>query len=346
MLLNSVDSIPHLSTMYRQLLNKGTLVTDSMSNFIRGAFCALCLLISIGCGAKPGTDPASTSEDSLSGAIRIDGSSTVYPISSAAAEIFGDDHPAMRISVSLSGTSAGMGKFLLGEIDICDASRPIKDKERDEAKEKGLEFVEFVVGQDGLAVTANPENDWCDSMTVEQLQTIWQPEATETVMKWSDVNPEWPEEEFKLYGPGTASGTFEYFTGAIVGKKNSSRSDYEKNEDDNILVKGVSSSKGGLGYFGYAYYAENKDKLKLIAVDGGDGPVLPSEETIIDGSYKPLSRPLFIYVSKASLQRPEVAAFVKYYVENSAELAKEAQYVAASEETHANNLELLKIALE
>lgn len=292
------------------------------------------MICAIGCG------------DSQQGVIRIDGSSTVYPISSAAAEIFGDDHPGMRISVSLSGTSAGMGKFLLEEIDICDASRPIKDKERNEASEKGIEFVEFIVGQDGLAVVAHPENDWCDSMTVEQLKTIWSPEATETVMKWSDVNPEWPDQPFKLYGPGTASGTFEYFTGAIVGKKNSSRSDYEKNEDDNILVRGVSNDKGALGYFGYAYYAENKDKLKLIAVDGGDGPVKPSEPTIIDGTYKPLSRPLYIYVNVEAMKRPEVAAFVKYYVENAAELAKEAQYVAASAETHANNLELLKTALK
>ena len=280
------------------------------------------------------------------GAIRIDGSSTVYPISSAAAEIFGDEHGEMRISVSLSGTSAGMGKFLLQEIDICDASRPIKDKERAKAQETGIEFVEFIVGQDGLVVVAHPENDWCESMTVEQLKAIWRPEAAETVMKWSDINPNWPEQEFKLYGPGTASGTFEYFTGVIVGHKNSSRADYEKSEDDNILVRGVSGNQGGLGYFGYAYYAENKEKLKLLAVDDGDGPVKPSEPTIIDGSYKPLSRPLFIYVNVASMRRPEVAAFVKYYVENAGELAQEAQYVAASAETHANNLALLKNVTE
>jgi len=299
-----------------------------------------------GCGKSSTSDNQSGSTENLSGAIRIDGSSTVYPVSSAAAEIFGDEHPGMRISVSLSGTSAGMGKFLLEEIDICDASRPIKDRERAKAKEAGIEFVEFIVGQDGLAVVANPANDWCDALTVEQLKTIWRPEATETVMKWSDVNADWPDQEFKLYGPGTASGTFEYFTGAIVGKKNSSRPDYEKSEDDNILVRGVASDKGGLGYFGYAYYAENKEKLKLIAVDGGNGPVQPSEATIIDGSYKPLSRPLFIYVNLASMKRPEVAAFVKYYVENASDLAQEAQYVAASAETQANNLELLLKLLE
>ncbi len=286
-----------------------------------------------GCG-KPST------------AIRLDGSSTVFPISSVAAEIFGDDHSGVKISVGRSGTSAGMSKFLLGEIDICNASRPIKDKERTDTKAKGIDFVEFIVGQDGLAVVANPENDWCDSLTVEQLKTIWRPEATETVMKWSDVNPEWPEQSFKLYGPGTASGTFEYFTDAIVGEKNSSRSDYEKSEDDNILVRGVAGDSGGLGYFGFAYYAENQDKLKLIAVDNGNGAVKPSEATIVNGSYKPLSRPLYIYVNRAALERAEVSAFVKFYVENAATLAEEAQYVAVSSETQANNLELLKATIE
>lgn len=297
-----------------------------------------------GCGSP--ADSGSSSTNEFSGAIRIDGSSTVFPISSIAAEIFGDEHTKMKISVTASGTSAGMSKFRLGEIDICDASRPIKQKERDAAKEKGLEFVEFVVGQDGLAVVVHPDNDWCDSITVDELKAIWRPEATDTISKWSDVNPEWPDQEFKLYGPGTASGTFEYFTGVIVGKKNSSRPDYEKSEDDNILVRGVAGSKGAIGYFGYAYYAENKDILKLLAVDDGSGPVKPSEPTIIDGSYKPLSRPLFIYVNKASLKRPEVAAFVKYYVENAAELAQEAQYVAASDEVQAENLKRLKEALE
>ncbi len=322
-----------MASPFKKMRKKGTL------------WLALAVCV-VGCGKTSTNDNQTGASEKLSGAIRIDGSSTVFPISSVAAEIFGDEHPEMRISVSRSGTSAGMGKFLLKEIDICDASRPIKDQERAKAEQADIEFIEFIVGQDGLVVAANPENDWCDAMTVEQLKTIWRPEATETVMKWSDVNPDWPDQEFKLYGPGTASGTFEYFTGAIVGKKNSSRSDYEKSEDDNILVRGVASDKGGLGYFGYAYYAENKDKLKLIAVDGGEGPVKPSETTIIDGTYKPLSRPLFIYVNLASTERPEVAAFVKYYVENAADLAKEAQYVAASAETRANNLELLQELIE
>ena len=327
-------------------------MTPSFASMQLLAAWALSVVCLFGCGKSTTTGTAGAGSgaqaagEQLSGAIRIDGSSTVYPISSAAAEIFGDNHPNMRISVSLSGTSAGMGKFLLEEIDICDASRPIKDKERTSAKEKGIEFIEFIVGQDGLVVVANPGNDWCDMMTVEQLKTIWSPEATETVMKWSDVDPNWPDQAFKLYGPGTASGTFEYFTGAIVGVKNSSRSDYEKSEDDNILVRGVAADQGALGYFGYAYYSENQDKLKLVAIDGGDGPVKPSEATIVEGTYKPLSRPLFIYVNKSALKRPEVAAFVQYYVENAPELAKEAQYVAASAETQANNLELLKIALD
>lgn len=296
-----------------------------------------------GCGSSADSQ-SSTNE--FSGAIRIDGSSTVFPVSSIAAEIFGDEHSKMKISVAGSGTSAGMSKFRLGEIDICDASRPIKKKELDAAHEKGIEIVEFIIGQDGLAVVVHPDNDWCDSITVEELKAIWRPEANETITKWSDVNPDWPDQEFKLYGPGTASGTFEYFTGVIVGKKNSSRPDYEKSEDDNILVRGVAGNKGAIGYFGYAYYAENKEILKLLAVDDGSGPVKPSEPTIIDGSYKPLSRPLFIYVNKASLKRPEVAAFVKYYVENAAKLAEEAQYVAVSDEVQVENLKRLKEALE
>ena len=284
-------------------------------------------------------------EDSLVGRIDIDGSSTVYPISAAAAEIFGDEHRRLEIAVSFSGTGAGMGKFLLEEIDICDASRRIKQEEREQAEANGIEFVEFIIAQDGLAVVANPKNDWCDKLTVEQLKHIWRPEAEEAVEKWSDINPDWPKVDLKLYGPGTASGTFEYFTDVIVGKKNSSRSDYQMNEDDNVLVTGVYSELGGLCYFGYAYYAENPDKLKLLGVDPGDGPVKPNEATILDGSYEPLSRPLFIYVNVKSLARPEVAEFVKYYIQNSQMLAVEGEYISVSEETHNENLGLLETAL-
>ncbi|QDT00439.1 PstS family phosphate ABC transporter substrate-binding protein [Adhaeretor mobilis] len=276
--------------------------------------------------------------------IRIDGSSTVYPVSEAAAEAYRVEHPEIRISVSQSGTSAGFSKFVKGETDISDASRPIKDSEVEEARANGIEVVGFVVAQDGLAVVANPENDWCDSLTVEQLKTIWRPEAKGTVSTWQDVNPDWPDVPLKLYGPGTASGTFEYFTQVINGEKKASRPDYTPSENDNMLVRGVSNEKGGLGYFGYAYYAENKEKLKLLGVDAGegDGPVKPDEASVKDGSYKPLARPIFIYVSKKSLARPAVSEFVNFYVENAEKFAVQKLYVSPSQDELASNAELLK----
>ena len=259
--------------------------------------CAFWLSLAIilaGCSKPSDAPPAAgdASEPSgLSGAISIDGSSTVFPISQAVAEEFGEVAPRVKVGVSLSGTSGGMKRFVLGEIDICDASRPIKDTEREKCAAEGIEFIALTVAFDGLAVVANSANDWCDCVTVEQLKTIWRSEAKGTVMKWSDVDPAWPDEEFKLYGPGTDSGTFEYFTGAICGGEGESRPDYQPSENDNMLVRGVAAEKGGLGYFGYAYYAQNKDILKLLAVDDGSGCVAPGETTVRDGSYKPLSRP-------------------------------------------------------
>jgi phosphate transport system substrate-binding protein len=302
------------------------------------------LAFAIGC-SKP-TSPSGTGEKALSGNIRIDGSSTVFPISEAVAEAFGDEEPDVRVPVSQNGTSAGMGKFLLKENDICDASRPIKDEEKQRAKEAGIDYVEFIVAYDGLAVVVNPENDWCDSVTVEELKRIWRPEAEGEVTTWNQINPDWPEEPLKLFGPGTASGTFDYFTEVVCGEAKASRPDYTASEDDNMLVRGVVGEKGGLGYFGYAYYSQNSDKLKLVAVDGGDGPVKPSDKTVLDGSYTPLSRPLYIYVNKASLQRPEVTAFVKFYLENAAELSKEVGYVSVPEDVAARNLQLYNEALE
>lgn len=286
-----------------------------------------------------------TATEELAGTIRIDGSSTVFPISAVASELIVEDHPKIDVVVKQSGTSSGMGKFLLKEIDICDASREIKESELEKAKEVGIEVLEFTVALDGIAVTVNPENDWVDTMTVAQLKAIWQPEATDQMMKWNQVNPEWPEEDFKLYGPGTASGTFEYFTQVINGKKKASRSDYTASENDNTLVRGVSGDKGGLGYFGLAYYLENADKLKLIAVDGGEGPIKPSEETVKDGTYAPLSRPLYIYVNKELLSRPEGKAFIEFYLKNASEMAVMAKYVAAPESVHSANAEVLSVAL-
>ena len=235
--------------------------------------------------------------------------------------------------------------MLNGEIDICDASRQMKETELEKCTAAGIEVIELTVAFDGLSVVANPDNDWCVSITVDQLKTIWRPESTDTVMKWSDVNSDWPDEPLSLYGPGTDSGTFDYFTGAINDEEKASRSDYTASENDNALVRGVEADKGALGYFGYAYYAENRDKLKLIAVDGGEGPVSPDDVTVRDGSYQPLSRPLFIYVTKASLKRPEVASFVKYYLENAGRLSADVGYVPVSDEVAAKNQETLKGAL-
>ena len=302
---------------------------------------------SAGAGAG-GTSAASSSpkSEAASGTIRIDGSSTVFPISTAVAEEFQEVQPDVKVPVSLSGTSGGMKGFVRGEIDICDASRPIKDAEVETCKKAGIDFIELTVAFDGLAVVANTQNDWCDCLTVEELKKIWHTDATEKVMKWSDVNPDWPDEEFKLYGPGTDSGTFEYFTGAICGEEGASRPDYQPSENDNMLVRGVVAEKGGLGYFGYAYYAQNKDTLKLIAVNDGSGCVAPSDTTVRDGSYKPLSRPLFIYVRKSSLERPEVAEFVQFYMKNAARLSADVGYVPVSSDIAQKNDEILAETLK
>jgi phosphate transport system substrate-binding protein len=247
----------------------------------------------------------------------------------------------VNVVVSQSGTGGGFKKFAAGEIDICDASREITAEEAEACKKAGVEFEMFEVAFDGLAVLVNPANEWCDTITVDQLKTIWRPESAETVQKWSDVNPDWPDEEFKLYGPGTDSGTYDYFTEVINGKAKSSRQDYSPSENDNALVTGVAGDKGALGYFGLAYYEENKDKLKLLAVDAGDGPVQPTAETVRDGTYKPLSRPLFIYVRKSSLDNAGVKTFVEYYLKNAGDVAPQVGYVAVTDEIAKENQEKL-----
>ncbi len=296
-------------------------------------------------GSESSAGPAE-SASALAGNVRIHGSSTVFPVSQAVAEEFSEVAPRVKVSVGSAGTSGGMKKFVAGEIDICDASRKMKETELEQCIAANIEFIELTVAVDGLSVVVNPKNDWVDCLTVGQLKTIWRPESGLTVMKWSDINPDWPEEPLKLYGPGTDSGTFDYFTKAINGEERVSRADYTASENDNQLVRGVASDKGGLGYFGYAYYAENKDQLKLLAVDGGEGCVTPNDTTVRDGSYKPLSRSLFIYVRKSSLERPEVSAFVKFYLENVGQLASDVGYVPVSDEVARQNEELLKTALQ
>jgi phosphate transport system substrate-binding protein len=274
--------------------------------------------------------------------IRIDGSSTVYPLSEAVAEEFGNERPNVRVTVGLSGTGGGMKKFIAGEIDVCDASRAIKDSEIEACAKNGVEFVELQAAFDGLAVVVNPENVWCDCLTVDQLRDLWKPDST--VRRWSDLNPDWPAEDIQLYGPGTDSGTFEYFTEAVVGEAKASRADYTASEDDNTLVRGVQSDRYALGYFGFAYYEENRDDLKLVGIDSGAGCVQPSAETVRDNSYQPLSRPLYIYVHKSSLQRPEVLDFVTFYLEHAGELASLVGYVPAPPEAVARNRQNLQNA--
>lgn len=260
--------------------------------------------------------------------IKIDGSSTVYPITEAVAEEYQKAKKgAIRVTVGISGTGGGFKRFCRGETDISDASRPIKDSEIKACKEQGIEFIELPVAYDGLAVVLNPKNTWVKSVTVADLKKIWEPEAKGKVTKWNQVRPEWPDAPLKLFGPGADSGTFEYFTEAIVGKAKASRGDFTASEDDNVLVQGVAGDKNAIGYFGLAYYEENKDKLKVAPVDGGKGPVVPSLQTVENGTYEPLSRPLFIYISAKSATKPEVKEFVDYYLKNAQKLVKQAKYI-------------------
>ena len=260
--------------------------------------------------------------------IKIDGSSTVYPITEAVAEEFQKAKKgAVKVTVGISGTGGGFKKFSRGETDISDASRPIVKKEMDACKEAGIEYIELPVAYDGLAVMVNPKNTWVTSMTVAELKKIWEPAAEGKITKWNQVNPAWPNVPLKLYGPGVDSGTFDYFTEAIVGKPRASRGDFTASEDDNVLVQGIASDRGGLGFFGYAYYAENPDKLKLVAVDSGKGPISPSMKTVMDGTYAPLSRPIFIYVNKKSAERAELKEFVEFYLKHAPDLVRQVKYI-------------------
>ena len=266
--------------------------------------------------------------------IAIDGSSTVLPISAAIAEQYGEVESSVEVTVGKSGTGGGFQKFSRGETDISDASRPIKEKEIQACKDGNISYLELSVAYDGLAVIANPENDWLTDLTVAELKKIWEPAAKGVVMKWNQIRPEWPNEKIELYGPGTASGTFDYFTEVIVGESGSCRSDYSANEDDNVLVKGVSGSKYALGFFGLAYYESNKEILKLVGVDNGDGAVLPTLETVKDGSYAPLSRPLFIYVNSKAAAKEDVQKFVNFYLDNAGAVSKAVGYIPLKEDEY------------
>ena len=295
-----------------------------------------------GCG---GSDDAASggpgSGTKASATILVDGSSTVFRISKAAQEGFHRINPDVTVVVDNHGTGGGFSRYLQGEVDIVDASRSAKPDEESKAKQQGLEWTRFLVGYDGITLAVNPKNDFVKYLTVEQLKTIWGPESN--VKTWKDVSPSWPARRIIFYSPDNDSGTFEFFTEAITGKAKSQRDDVQQNADDNTLVNGVAGDTDGLGYFGYAYYAANKDKLRALGVakTATATPVVPSPETIADKSYSPLSRPLFIYVKNASARRPEVSQFLKYYLENIEKLAVKAQYDAPSADEKTANLETL-----
>jgi len=275
----------------------------------------------------------------LSGTVRVDGSSTVYPITAAAAELFSEVQPKVQVTVGISGTGGGFKKFLEEKpelrTDIQDASRPITPAELERAAKLGIEFIELPIAYDGIAVVVHPSNRFCDHLTVEELKRIWEPGSK--ISNWKDVRPGFPDLPLKLYGPGMDSGTFDYFTEVVVGKSKACRAEFMPSEDDNVLVKGVEGDSGALGYFGFSYYEANKGRLKLLAIDNGDGrPIKPDFDTIRKLTYRPLARPLFLYVNKAALARPEVRAFMDYYLANARKIVEHPRvnYVALSEKLY------------
>lgn len=307
--------------------------------FRAAAPAALVLLLLTACGgqneteaenpdAQGATTDAGSGDEGLSGEVLADGSSTVAPLTSAAGELFKMENSGVNVSVGTSGTGGGFEVFCQGQTDISNASRPIKDEEAALCAENGVEFTELQVATDALTVVVSAENDVVQCLTTDELATLWGPEAEGAVTTWDQVNAAFPAEPIELFGPGTDSGTFDYFTDEINGEEGASRTDYNASEDDNVLVQGVSGSPNAIGYFGYTYFEENAEALKAVEIDSGAGCVAPSAETAADGSYTPLARPLFIYVNNASFaDKPQVAEFVRFYAANDAEIAEAAQYI-------------------
>jgi phosphate transport system substrate-binding protein len=275
--------------------------------------------------------------------IQIDGSSTVFPITEAVAEEFQKAKKGkVKVTVGIAGTGGGFKKFCRAETDISDASRPILKQEMEACKNAGVEYFELPIAYDALTVMVNPKNDWVSSMTVAELKKIWEPAAQSKVTNWNQVRSNWPNAPLKLFGAGADSGTFDYFTEAIVGKAKSSRGDFTASEDDNVLVQGIANDRNALGYFGFAYYAENQNRLKAVSIDGGKGPVAPSAKTVEDGTYQPLSRPIFIYVNKKSMDKAEVREFVEFYLKNAPTLVKQVKYVPLPQNIYTIAAEHLK----
>ena len=317
-----------------------------MSTKLRGipplvAITALALTLTA-CGggneqAVEGTEGTARAGGGTSGEVLVDGSSTVQPLSAAAGELFKEQEPGVNVSVGTSGTGGGFEVFCNGTTDISNASRPINDEEIAACEENGVEFTELRVATDALTVVTSAQNDFITCLTTEELATLWGPDAAGTVMTWDQVNPEFPAEPIELYGPGTDSGTFDYFTDEINGEEGVSRTDYNASEDDNVIVQGVSGSANALGYFGFTYFEENAEALKAVEIDSGDGCVAPSSDTAQDGSYSPLARPLFIYVSNSAVtEKPHVKAFLDFYAESNADIAEAAQYIPLNDEQVSN----------
>ena len=320
-------------------------IVRRLAVLIGAASIAIAACTSSGSSATP---PAGTSAPAnLGGSIKIDGSSTVYPITEAVAEEFQKANSGVKVTVAFSGTGGGFKKFCNGETDMNDASRPIKAADAGEGaacKAKGIEYLELGVATDALSVVINPGNDWAKCLTVAQLKKIW--DQGSTVRKWSDIDPAFPAQDIHLFGPGADSGTFDYFTEVINGKAKQSRSDYTPSEDDNALVTGIAGDTYALGYFGFAYLEENLNKIKPVAVDGGGGCVVPSRDAVNAGTYKPLARPLFIYPATAALKRPEMAAFVRYYLDNVNAFVDEVGYIEATPDVLAKSRAALAAALK
>jgi phosphate transport system substrate-binding protein len=291
----------------------------------RLAIGVICIQVLLFAGCSENGEMQPLQGGALSGVVRLDGSSTVFPISEAAAEEFRMIAPDVRVTVGVSGTGGGFEKFLAGETDINAASRAIRDPETEMALRQGIDYIGLPVAYDGLSIVVNPQNTWVDYLTVDELNLIWGPESL--VDSWNDIRPQWPEQPLHLYGPGTDSGTFDYFTDTINGTIGASRADFTASEDDNVLVQGIIGDPNALGFFGFAYYTANADRVRLVPVDSGSGPVFPSVESIGNKSYFPLTRPLYIYLSSASANLPQVRAFVEFYLDNASKLVKEVGYV-------------------
>ena len=283
------------------------------------------------CGGQ--SEGSSDTGSGVSGEVVSDGSSTVEPLTAVAGELFKEENPDVNVSVGTAGTGGGFEKFCIGDTDISNASRPIDPEEEKICNKNGIDYTELHVANDALTVVVSADNDFVTCLTTDELKTLWEPKAEGKITTWDQVNPDFPAETIELYGPGTDSGTFDYFTDEINGEEGASRSDYNASEDDNVIVQGVSGSENALGYFGFSYYEENADSLKAVEVDSGDGCVAPSAESAQDGSYAPLARPLFIYPSKAAVEnKPQVSAFIDFYAQNDDTIAETAEFIPLNEE--------------